>query len=95
MPDESGRLNQADITQIDRFLGRLIPDKCLTCPITGERIPVTQWKITDRLCLVPLMGVGLALSKDHIAMLHLTSPAGGVAMINAVAAGLVRVAQVN
>ena len=95
MPNESGELNQADIAQLDRFLGRQSPDKCMTCPVTGKRTPIVSWKITKRLCLLPTMGRELAVSKDHVAMLQMTSPAGGVVLLNAVAVGLVGVATVN
>ena len=95
MPNESGELNQADVAQLDRFLGRQSPDMCMTCPLTGERIPIVRWKITKRLCLMPTMGSELVASKDYVAMLQMTSPAGGVVLLNAVAIGLISVARVN
>ena len=95
MPNENGELNQTDVAQLDRFLERQSPDMCMTCPITGERTSIVSWKITKRLCLMPTMGSELVASKDYVAMLQMTSPAGDVVLLNAVAVGLVSVARVN
>lgn len=95
MPDSSGLLNQVDAKLIDVFLIRHNPDGRLSCPVTGARVPISSWKVTNRLCLAPLMGVGLGASKNHVAMLQVVSPAGGVVLLDAVAIGLVGVATVN
>jgi hypothetical protein len=88
-------LDQADAAILDRFLIGHNSDGCLTCPVTGSRIPISKWNITNRLCLVPLMGDELTTSKNFAPMLRLTSPAGGVILLDAVAVGLVSVAKVN
>lgn len=95
MPNSSGLLNQADAKTLDAFLLRHNSDGCLSCPVTGARVPISKWKITNRLCLMPLMGVGLGVSKNHAPMLQVVSPAGGVVLLDAVAIGLVGVATVN
>lgn len=94
MSDQKVVLDQADAAILDRFLSRHNSDRCLTCPVTGVRVPIASWKITDRLCLVPLMGE-LGVSKNHSPMLQITSPAGGVVLLDAITVGLVTVAKLN
>ncbi len=88
-------LDQTDAAILDRFLKHHNPDQCLTCPITGKRLPIVSWRITNRLCLVPLMGEEGGAGKNYSPMLQLVSPAGGVILIDAVAARLVTVAKMN
>lgn len=95
MPDENGLLDRADAKILDEFFLRYNEDQCLSCPITGARVPIKDWLITNRLCLVPQMGIGLDVSKNHAPMLQITSPAGGVILLNALAVGLVTVAKLN
>jgi hypothetical protein len=95
MPNRSGILDQADAKLLDSFLRQHNPDQCLTCPVTGERTPIVRWKVTNRLCLVPLMGVELEVGENQSPMLQITSPAGGIILLNAVTIGLVSVARVN
>ena len=95
MTGQKTALDQADAAILDRFLSRHNPDQCLTCPVTGRRVPISNWRITDRLCLMPLMGDELAVSKNHVPMLQITSPAGGVILLDAIAVGLVTVAKLN
>ena len=96
MPDESGRLTQADIPIINRFFARVSPDGCLTCPVTGGRVPIRQWEISDRLRMLPTSGLHLKGDVANAApVLSCRSPAGGVVFLDALHVGLVTRALVS
>ena len=86
MPDQAGALTPADIDKLNHFLATTSPDEALTCPVTGERVPITEWNAPDRLVKLP--------SQDRDGptydALPLTSPAGGVLMLSALKIGFER-----
>lgn len=89
MPDESGKLTSADIPIIDAFMQRHSPDMCLTCPVTGVRVPLSQWQFSDRLCMLPNSGKHQQMDeKRSTPVLSCTSPAGGMLFVSAVHIGL-------
>ena len=89
MPDESGKLTSADIPIISAFMGGVTPDRCLTCPVTGSRIPISQWQISDRLCMLPTSGAHFQADLNSPApVLTCRSPAGGVVLLDALYMGL-------
>ena len=94
MPDVSGKLTPADVPIINEFFYRVAPDSCLTCPITGARIPITQWQISDRLCMLPTSGQHLQADLAKTApVLSCRSPAGGVIFVDAIYMGLLKRAE--
>ena len=94
MPDSDGRLTDADVPIINTFFAKQCLDRCLTCPIIGARIPITQWQISDRLLMLQVSGrLNAPDTKQHSPMLCCTSPAGGVVLIDAIAAGILIKAQ--
>ena len=90
MPDKDGKLTAADIPIINDFMRRVSPDSCITCPVTGVRIPMSQWHISDRLCMLPTSGQDLQPSLSATApVLSCRSPAGGVVYLDAIFMGLI------
>lgn len=90
MPDESGKLTSADIPIIHAFMQRHSPDMCLTCPVTGTRVPLSQWQISDRLCMLPNSGQHLQMdARKTTPVLSCMSPAGGMLFVSAIYLGLV------
>ena len=90
MPSETGQLTAADIPIIDAFLARVSPDRCLTCSITGARVPISQWQFSDRLCMLPNSGPHLQMDATSTTpVLSCTSPAGAMLFVNAIHMGLV------
>lgn len=91
MPDESGKLLAADVPLINDFIARVSRDNCMTCPVTGERVSIGQWQISDRLCMLPVSGQHLQADPTMTApMLCCRSPAGGVVFLDAVYMGLLK-----
>ena len=89
MPDESGKLTSAAIPIIEAFLKRVSPDGCLTCPVTGGRVLVAHWQISDRLCMLPTSGAHFQADLTSTApVLICRSPAGGVVFLDALHIGL-------
>lgn len=89
MSSEDGKLSPADIPIIEAFMSRATLDGCLTCPVTGDRIPISQWQISDRLCMLPTSGAHLQADLTSTApVLTCRSPAGGVVFLDAVHVGL-------
>lgn len=91
MPDESGKLTSADIPIINDFLSHASPDNCLTCPITGGRVQIGLWQISDRLCMLPVSGQHFQADPTITApVLCCRSPAGGVVFLDAIYMGLLK-----
>lgn len=91
MADEDGRLTSADIPIINDFMRRFSPDNCLTCPVAGIRIPVPQWQISDRLCMLPMSGQYFQADLTSTApVLICRSPADGVVFLDAIYVGLLK-----
>jgi len=91
MPDESGKLTSADIPIINTFIRRVSPDNCLTCPVTGSRVEISQWTISDRLCMLPISGAHFQPDLTSTApVLSCRSPAGGVVFLDAIHIGLLK-----
>ena len=91
MPDETGKLTSADIPIINDFIARVSRDSCLTCPVTGERVLIGQWQISERLCMLPVSGQHLQADPARTApVLCCRSPAGGVVFLDAIYMGLLK-----
>ena len=91
MPNQSGKLTAADIPIINDLIRRVSPDNCLTCPVTGSRIQISLWKISDRLCMLPVSGQHLQADLTMTApVLSCRSPAGGVVFLDAIYIGLIK-----
>lgn len=91
MPDESGKLTSADIPIIEAFMTRATSDGCLSCPVTGSRVPIAQWQISDRLCMLPISGQHFQADLTSTApVLSCRSPAGGVVFLDAIYIGLLK-----
>jgi hypothetical protein len=91
MPDESGRLTSADIPIINNFIRRVSPDNCLTCPVTGSRVQINEWQISDRLCMLPVSGQQFKADLNSTApVLSCRSPAGGIVFLDAIYIGLLK-----
>ena len=91
MPDDNGKLTSADIPIINDFITRASPDNCLSCPVTGDRIPASEWMISDRLCMLPTSGVYFKADLVNSApVLSCRSPAGGVVFLDALNMGLLK-----
>ena len=89
MPDESGKLTSADIPIVQAFMASASPDNCLSCPVSGRRVPITEWQISDRLCMLPTSGPHLKANlADTAPVLTCRSPAGGVVFLDALHVGL-------
>lgn len=82
MSDESGELTSADAPIIEAFMKRVTSDNCLSCPVTGTRILLTQWQISDRLCMLPVSGQHFhADLTSTMPVLSCRSPAEGVVFL--------------
>ena len=91
MADESGKLTSADIPIINNFIRHVSPDNCLTCPVTGGRVQIGQWQISDRLCMLPVSGSNLqADPTTTMPVLTCRSPAGGMVFLDAISMGLIK-----
>lgn len=89
LPDEDGKLTEADLPAINAYFARHSPDRCLNCPVTGTRIPLAQWRISDRLCMIPVGGPHDRVGPHRRSpVVSCTSPAGGVVLIDAIVLGL-------
>lgn len=77
MPD----LSPEQLDTLNAFLATHSPDGALTCPITGERVPIEQWN-------APAAVVVLGPTEGGYAAVPLTSPAGGVLLVSVVKCGL-------
>lgn len=89
IPDESGKLTSAAIPIIEAFMKRVTLDGCLTCPVTGGRVPIAQWQISDRLCMIPTSGANFQPDlRTSSPVLSCRSPAGGVVFLDALHMGL-------
>jgi hypothetical protein len=96
VPNESGKLTRADVPIINDFFSRVSSDNCLTCPITGARVPISNWEISERLCMLPTSGTHLKGDLTTTApVLSCRSPAGGVVFIDAIHMGLLRSAMAS
>lgn len=91
MPSEDGKLTAADIPIINNFVRRTSPDNSLTCPVTGARIQISKWVISDRLCMLPVSGKHFQADLTSTApVLSCRSPAGGVVFLDAIFIGLLK-----
>ena len=91
MPDLSGKLTAADVPIINDFIRRNSPDNSLTCPVTGSRVQISQWQISDRLCMLPVSGQQFQADLTSTApVLSCRSPAGGVVFLDAIHMGLLK-----
>lgn len=91
MPDENGKLTPNDIPIINAFMVRSTPDNCLSCPVTGTRIPISQWQISDRLCMLPISGQYFQTDLiSRVPVVSCRSPAGGIVFLDAVHVGLLK-----
>lgn len=61
MPDASGKLTEADIPRLNAHFARHTPDGSLTCPVTGQRVRIADWRVSDRLCMMPMSGSHLTV----------------------------------
>ena len=91
MPDQSGKLISADLPIINNFIRRVSPDDCLTCPVTGSRVQISQWQISDRLRMLPVSGQHFQADlTSTMPVLSCRSPAGGVVFLDAIQIGLLK-----
>lgn len=91
MPEQSGKLTSSDIPIINDFIRRVSPDNCLTCPVTGGRVEISKWTISDRLCMLPVSGPEFRADLTSTApILSCRSPAGGVVFLDAIYMGLLK-----
>jgi hypothetical protein len=68
----------------------------LACPVTGERVPITEWRISDRLSMVQKSGSHLKPDpRLHAPLVSCTSPVGGTVFLDAIALGLLERAVVQ
>ena len=89
MPDSAGKLTSADIPKVQAYFNRNSLDGALTCPVTGQRVPIEKWRISDRLGMIPMSGAHLETDQyQRTPVLCCTSPAGGIVFLEAIAIGL-------
>lgn len=77
MPD----LSPDQLDTLNAFLATNSPDGALTCPVTGDRVPIEDWN-------APAAIVVLGTAESGYAAVPLTSPAGGVLLVSVVKSGL-------
>lgn len=82
MPDQPYSLSPQQLDTLNAFLNANTSDGALTCPLTGERVPITEWNAPAR---VLMLGGN---DGEPYAAVPLTSPAGGVILLSAVKSGL-------
>ncbi len=91
MVNESGKLTGGDLPILNSHFERHSQDGSLTCPVTGMRVPVAQWRMSERLCMVSMSGEGwTADSSRQTPLICCTSPAGGVLFLDAITVGLLK-----
>ena len=91
MPSKDGKLTSSDIPIINDFIRRNSPDNCLTCPVTGGRVEISRWTISDRLCMLPVSGPEFQADLTSTApVLSCRSPAGDVVFLDAIYMGLLK-----
>ena len=67
------------------------PDNCLSCPVTGTRIPLTQGQVSEGLCMLPVSGQHFQSDlHSTVPVLSCQSPAGGVVFLDAILIGLLK-----
>ena len=83
--DEPGALTPEQLDVLNDFLNANVADGALTCPVTGEQVPIAEWNAPDRVIVLPGQE-----GQTGYAALPLTSPAGGVVLLSAVKVGILQ-----